>query len=150
MLQRVLERKVDVGPVALQCLFHLSTLGADAHRKAVYTIIERGGGPDTDHIYGGAVASMLKLSELTAADAQVIARALFGPSQEVRHVSGGALRSLEPHQLRRLIEINGRNVESCAPFAQAFADLANSTIAEVEVFQATVLPGLSGFNAKGN
>ena len=142
--QGVLERKLDVGPVALQCLYHLSILGPESHRKAVETIIEGGFSPDTDHIYAGAIHSMLKLRDLGGADIRMLAGALFSSSREVRSSARLALRSLEPHQLRTIIELNRENIAACAPLARALTDLAEKVLVEVEVFQATVLPGLEG------
>lgn len=144
--QRVLERKSDVGPVALQCLYHLSILGPDAHRKAINTIIGRGVNQDTDHIYAAAIHSLLRLPGLNSADVRIIAAAMFSSSSEVRSSARLALKSLEPSGVREIIELNRDNITACAPFAQAFAEVADKVIIETEVFQATVLPGLQGFS----
>ena len=87
---------------------------------------------------------MLKLRDLGGADIRMLAGALFSSSREVRSSARLALRSLEPHQLRTIIELNRENIAACAPLARALTDLAEKVLVEVEVFQATVLPGLEG------
>jgi len=142
--QALLERKIDVGPVALQCLYNLSTLGPEAHRKAIQTIIERGYTLDTDHIYAGAIQSIVRLPDINAADLRSVAGALFGSSAELRAAARAALRSLDSRVVRHMIELNKGNIAQGAPFSQAFTDAAHMIACEIEVFEATELPGLQG------
>jgi hypothetical protein len=142
--QSVLERKFDVGSVALQCLFHLGTLGSDAHRRGVETIIAKGYNSDTDHIYAGAINSMLKLSDLNAADLTIVALALHGSSRELRSSVLHTLRSLESTRLKELRTLNEQNVTACTPFARAFGKTLEDAQIEAEVIEAIAVPQLDG------
>lgn len=144
VFQALLERKTDVGPVALQCLYNLSTLGPEAHRKAIQTIIERGYTLDTDHIYAGAIQSIVRLPDINAADLRSVAGALFGTSADLRASTRGALRSLESRFVRHMIELNQENIAQGAPLSRAFTDAAHAIACEIEVFEATELPSLQG------
>lgn len=141
--QNVLERKVDVGPVALQCLFHLGTLGPEAHRKGVETIISKGYTSDTDHVYAGAISSMLRLADLNAADVRVIALALFGSSRDLRSAVLHSLRSLDVSRLQELFTLNQENVASCSPFAQALGKILDDAKIEAEVIEATAVRAMT-------
>ena len=133
LYQSVLERKTDVGPVALQCLYHLSIHGTEAHRKAITTILDKGYSRDTDHIYAGAISSMLKLSDLSARDLQTVAKALHGDTADLRAGVLHAIRSLEPRQLGVIVELNHENVVTCSPFARAFGNIVDDAKVEAEV-----------------
>lgn len=135
--QNVLERKADVGPVALQCLFHLGTLGPEAHRKGVQTIIDRGYNSDTDHIYAGAITSMLRLSDLNASDLCVVAVALHGSSKDLRSSVLHSLCSLDAARLHELGIMHQENVAKCAPFARALAQILDDAKITAEVIEAT-------------
>ena len=135
--QAALERKTDVGPIALQCLFHLSTHGVEAHRRGVVTILSKGYTRDTDHIYAGAITSMLNLPDLSASDLQTVASALYGNTPNLRASVQHAIRALEPGQLARMIELNQENVAACAPYAQALGDVVDDAKVEAEVIIAT-------------
>lgn len=140
--QAVLERKVDVGPVALQCLYHLSLLGRDAHRQAINTILARGYNRDTDHIYAGAITSLVRLPDSTAADLQIVAGALFASSPELRALTRHSLRSLDSRVLRNMITLNAKNIAQGTPFSKAFSDAVELIAVEVEVFESTELAGV--------
>lgn len=142
--QAVLERKVDVGPVALQCLYHLSLLGSEAHRRAVNTILAQGYNQDTDQIYAGAIASLVKLPDMSAADLQTVAGALFASSSELRASTRSLLRSLDSRVLRDMIDLNADNVAQGKPFSKAFSDAVEQISVEVEVFESTELPDVLG------
>lgn len=137
--EMVLERMVDVGPVALQCLYLLGTLGPEPHRRAVQTILDRGYTRDTDHIYAGAISSLLTLSDLSSRDLQVVAGALHGSTADLRAAVGHALVRLDPDRLQVMIELNERNVRECLPFARALGEALESTKARVERIEAEVV-----------
>ena len=139
--QSVLERKVDVGPVALQCLFHLSLLGAEAHRRAVYTILDRGYNRDTDHIYGGAIKSLLALPDLDARDLQFVATALHGSTAELRGLVWHAVNSLDLERLRVVMYLNHVNILECRPFARALQGALEVAKVRAESIEAS-LPAL--------
>jgi hypothetical protein len=136
IFQQVLERKSDVGPVALQCLYHLGILGPDAHRKGVETIIACGYNADTEHIYAGAINSMLRLSDINAKDLRTIAGALHSPSRDIRASALRSLDSLSGERLRELAIVNKENVASCTPFSQALDQVIADTARKVEAIEA--------------
>jgi len=137
-IQYVLDRKAHVGPVAMQCLFHLSLLGAEAHRRAVDTILGRGYSQDTDHIYGGAIQSLLTLTDLDAKDLQLVASALHGSTAELRASVRHSLRSLDVERLCVVMYLNQENILECRPFARAFQEALESAKEWAESFQASL------------
>lgn len=137
--QMLLERMVDVGPVALQCLYLLGTLGPEPHRRAIQTILDRGYTSDTDHIYAGAISSLLSVSDLSSRDLQVVASALHGSTADLRAAVGHALARLDPDRLQVMIDLNRRNVLECLPFARALGEALEATKARVERIQAEMV-----------
>ena len=134
--QSVLERKTDVGPVALQCLYHLSTHGSDVHRKAITTILDKGYTRDTDHIYGGAITGMLSLPDLSSRDLQIIAAALHGDTPDLRAGVQHAIRALDPQQLGVMLERNRENIQASTPYARALSNVVEAAKVEAEVILA--------------
>jgi len=112
VLQRILEVKTSITNVALSCLYHLGVLGEEYSRPAIETILSQGASNDTDVIYAGAMGALLRASNLSKRDLQVIAEGYVGPYGEVRSSIERTTVGLDPERLNVMLTLNASNVRA--------------------------------------